>query len=171
MLPVTVAHAASMVKLLNDRETFRYLDQEPPTLAYLERYYGLLETGLSPSGTEAWLTWICQLNSTDEPVGYIQATIRAAEEPKTSSIGYVFGADYRRRGYAREAVHAMLHVVFRDYGVERVQVEMDARNLASIALAESLGFHYVRTVIGAATVRGELVDEHEYVLSNDAYSR
>jgi [ribosomal protein S5]-alanine N-acetyltransferase len=162
--PVFEADAPTMLTLLGEPELFRYLEQEPPTLAYLTRQYRLLESGVSPNGTEAWLTWICTLESSHQAIGYVQATVR----PTSCSIAYVFGSDYQRRGYAREAVLAMLGILFQHYGVSQVQAEIDTRNAASIALAKSLHFRHVRTVVVVQT-SGATIDEHEYALSRDDF--
>jgi [ribosomal protein S5]-alanine N-acetyltransferase len=163
--PVHRRHAEPMVRLLNDEATVRFLFEEPPTLAYLERQYELLETGLSPNGHERWLTWILHLKDTMTPIGFVQATVRE----KDASIAYVLGSAYWRRGFAKEAVLGMLNLSFRRYGIDEAQVEMDVRNTASIALAESLGFKRVAVHEAAGVFHGESVDEYEYRISRAAF--
>jgi ribosomal-protein-alanine N-acetyltransferase len=161
MTPVRAAHAQRMVELLSAPELYLYQDGEPPALAYLERQYQLLESGVSPDGSQVWLTWICSLHATQQPIGYIQATIH----DHWFSIGYVFGTAFQRQGYAREAVGAMLAVVFAKYPVEFAQAEMDTRNVASWRLAEALGFQRARRVPNVTRIHGDPIDEYEYTLS------
>ncbi|SNT40231.1 Acetyltransferase (GNAT) domain-containing protein [Rhodococcoides kyotonense] len=72
-------------------------------------------------------------------VGNIAAWFAAGRE-RTVELGWVFAADARGRGYATEAMRALLDdVVFVVPEVHRVIAEMDGRNTASAALAERLG--------------------------------
>jgi RimJ/RimL family protein N-acetyltransferase len=57
-------------------------------------------------------------------------------------IGYHVLAEWRRRGYAREAVLALTDWAAGTGRVDLVMAAISPRNLASIGLAESLGFVY-----------------------------
>jgi [ribosomal protein S5]-alanine N-acetyltransferase len=158
--PVEPRHAAAMAELLADPRIHRFLHSDPPTRADLERQYGYLTSGKSPDGAEHWLTWILlPRNGGQDPVGFVQATIR---EPKLATIAYVLGPAYWRLGLAREAITAMLDMVFRRYNVQCAVAEMDTRNEASIRFAESLGFRHVDTVFDVASFKGSTSHEHVY---------
>jgi RimJ/RimL family protein N-acetyltransferase len=169
--PVEPRHAAAMTALLADPRIHRFLPSDPPTQAYLERQYGCLTGGRSPDGSEYWLTWILlprdgQDDGEQNPVGYVQATVR---EPETVTIAYVIGPAHWRRGLAREATAAMLDTVFARYDVRCAVAEMDTRNEASIRLAEALGFRRVDTVFDAASVKGATSREHVYHLTREEW--
>jgi [ribosomal protein S5]-alanine N-acetyltransferase len=174
--PVEPRHAAAMAELLADPRIHRFLPGDPPTCAYLERQYGYLTSGKSPDGTEHWLTWILlprngeQDDGGQEPVGYVQATIKTINEPEVVTIAYVIGPAHWRRGLAREAIAAMLDTVFARYGVRCAVAEMDTRNEASIRIAESLGFRRVDTVFDAASFKGSTSHEHVYHLTRAEWS-
>jgi RimJ/RimL family protein N-acetyltransferase len=55
-------------------------------------------------------------------------------------IGYVLGRSYWRKGYAREALSALLLQLISDSGIRRVEAEVNPDNIASNALLVSLGF-------------------------------
>lgn len=59
---------------------------------------------------------------------------------KRAEIGYELHPDHWRQGYAREAVSAVLSFGFRDLGFVRVGAVVFARNEASQALLQGLGF-------------------------------
>jgi RimJ/RimL family protein N-acetyltransferase len=165
--PVEPRHAAAMAELLADRRIHRFLPSGPPARADLEWQYGCLTSGRSPDGGEYWLTWILvPRNGSDDPVGFLQATIR---EPETVTIAYVIGPAYWRQGLALEATAAMLDMVFARYDVRCAVAEMDTRNEASIRLAESLGFQRVDTVFDAASLKGETSHEHVYRLTRQEW--
>lgn len=156
-----------MVVVLQEPSIYRFLSEEPPTLAQLERHYDYLSGGQSPDGKEAWLTWILMSEDSPAPLGFLQATVK---EPERVHIAYVLSPSHWRRGYGREAVSALLDVVFERYRVERAIAEMDTRNKASIALVESLGFRYLETVHDAAELDGSASHEHVYELTPAAWA-
>lgn len=70
----------------------------------------------------------------DLGVRFLEAGSRQVE------LGFTIAPGHQRRGLAREAMMAMLGHLFEDCGKHRVILRMDARNVAAIALATSLGF-------------------------------
>lgn len=61
-------------------------------------------------------------------------------------LGYWVNATEVRRGFAVEAISAMLRVAFDVDRVERVDLRIDTRNLASMAVARRLAFHHEGTL-------------------------
>jgi RimJ/RimL family protein N-acetyltransferase len=55
-------------------------------------------------------------------------------------MGYTVFADYRRRGYASEAITVLAGWAKVEHGVENIVISVDADNRPSLALAEKLGF-------------------------------
>lgn len=160
--PVQKRHAAEMARVLNDPTIYRFLEDDPPGVEHLQRQYAFLSEGKSPDGKEHWLTWILRpLEDMSDPVGFIQATIKESE---SVTVAYVLAPPHWGKGYAREAVAAMLDTVFERYRVREAIAEMDTRNAASIALAESLGFRRQRTVRDVAEFKGSTSHEHVYTL-------
>lgn len=122
---------------MSDRRLYEHVDQQPPASAgELEVRYRAWLRGTSPDGTERWLNWAARLRGAETYVGWFQATVRA---DRTAEIAYVVFAGEQRRGYAREATAAVIGHLVRDHRVEKVYAMVDPRNIASIALATSLG--------------------------------
>lgn len=75
-------------------------------------------------------------------------------------------APHRGRGYAREAVQAMLDIAFDDLprglGLHRVVAMIEPGNLPSLSLARRLGFRRVEGVTTSGPVRGSLVPLNVY---------
>jgi RimJ/RimL family protein N-acetyltransferase len=55
-------------------------------------------------------------------------------------VGYTIEADYRRRGYALEAVEALFGWATREHGIRRFIASIAPTNSASLGLARKLGF-------------------------------
>ncbi len=161
--PVCEHHAARMVAVLRDPAIYRFLEGGPPSLAQLTRYYRFLAGGVSPDRTERWLTWIVIDSDTERPLGYTQATILA---DATALVAYVLAPPFWGRGYAREAVSALLDLLLSTLRVRRAVAEIDVRHRASIALVERLGFE--RTEL-AKTTPGH--SELRFVLEDASWPR
>jgi ribosomal-protein-alanine N-acetyltransferase len=66
----------------------------------------------------------------------------ARHEPKAVEVGYTIFPDHRGRGYATEAVRALLGWARRE-GIDHFIASIAPDNAASIALAQRLGFREV----------------------------
>ena len=55
-------------------------------------------------------------------------------------IGYILHPDYWRRGFATEAVQAVIAHGFETLGLDRITADVDPDNAASLAMLIKLGF-------------------------------
>jgi RimJ/RimL family protein N-acetyltransferase len=62
-----------------------------------------------------------------------------SEKDRCGEIGYVFHPDHGGHGYATEAAHAVLRLAFDEMDLHRMIARIDARNTASLQLAQRLG--------------------------------
>ena len=63
-------------------------------------------------------------------------------ERRVAEVGWVLDPDHGGRGFATEAVRAVLDLAFDHYGVHRVAAQMDGRNTASAKLARNAGMRH-----------------------------
>jgi RimJ/RimL family protein N-acetyltransferase len=136
--PLEESHAGLMFDGLGDPELYRYLDGGPPIdrESLLDRYRRLAQRR-SPDGEEVWLNWIVFLAGVAAPIGFVQATISADEE---ADIAYLLLASARNKGYAAEAVTAMLEWIASSHGVRRFVATVAPGNIHSITLLHRLEF-------------------------------
>jgi RimJ/RimL family protein N-acetyltransferase len=59
---------------------------------------------------------------------------------RRAEIGYILGRAYWGKGYATEALTALIEYVFQTFSLHRIEADVDPRNAASIRLLERLGF-------------------------------
>lgn len=71
-------------------------------------------------------------------IGEASAFVQSAASAQME-IGWVFHPAMHGRGYATEAVEALLRLCFETLGAHRVMAKLDPRNEASARLCESLG--------------------------------
>jgi len=138
--PLRVDHAAVLFPVLQAAKIYAFLDHGPPeSLQALTQRYEFMLNPASPPAGERWLNW-CVIAHGEAPAtaGTVQATI---DEPnQAAEVAWVLGPEFWGQGIASRAVDSMFRELATTYGVEHVVAQVDPRNLASIALAERLGF-------------------------------
>lgn len=100
----------------------------------------------SDPALEPWLTRALVLREEARMVGYAGFHTRPGEPYLEAwarggvELGYSVFARDRRRGFAREAVAALLDWAEREHGIQRFVVSIAPTNVASKALAARFGF-------------------------------
>ena len=134
LVRVTREHADPLFSVLSDPALYTFTGGEPPrSAAALGEWFSLLETGLSPDGSEQWLTWVVQLQECATPIGYVQATVRGTE----AEISWLIGSRWQGNGYAQEAMTALLELLGKS-PVEEVVAHINPRHKVSQQIARRL---------------------------------
>ncbi|HYN75791.1 MAG TPA: GNAT family N-acetyltransferase [Candidatus Limnocylindria bacterium] len=155
--PIVAAHAPLLFDLWQDPAVFRYVPQDPPeSLAWLSERYRKLETRQPPEGDEAWLQWAVRFSAEPTYVGVVEATV---VPHGASPVAWMFGSAWWRQGLASEAMTRVLAQLADAWGVADVYVEIDERNVPSLALAHRLGFEEFARVEDADHFKGETSHE------------
>jgi RimJ/RimL family protein N-acetyltransferase len=71
--------------------------------------------------------------------------------PEGPELGYAVGPAHRGQGLAARAVRVMAAYAFEQLGAEKVILELEAENAASVAVATKAGF----TLLDVPLIRGE----------------
>lgn len=88
---------------------------------------------------------------------------------QTIEIGYVFNAHFGGKGYAFEAVSAMVNYLFDNHDIHRLYANMDARNFASKKICEKLNMRQEAHFIQDFWNKGEWTDSLIFGLLRDEY--
>ena len=100
---------------------------------------------------ELWVLRAIGLHETRTMIGHIGFhTLPGAEylkpyAPDSVEFGYSIFPNYRRMGYASEAVRAIMDWATREHGVTHFIVSISPTNEPSLRLAQKFGFHRVGT--------------------------
>lgn len=81
---------------------------------------------------------------------------------QTVEIGFVFNQNFSGEGYAKESVKAVLRELFEKYGIHRIQANLDARNISSAKLCNSVGMRQEAHFIQDYWNKGEWTDSYVY---------
>lgn len=91
--------------------------------------------------------------------------------PRVGHFGYglVISKEYRRKGYASEAVLLLLRYFFQELRYQKVTIQVASFNEDSIGLHEHLGFQLEGRIRRAGFTKGQYVDELNYGLTVEEF--
>lgn len=108
-------------------------------------------------GTVGRHEWLIRLLRESRPIGWV--SVRTSQEnPFSGELGYTILRKYRRKGYATEAVQALIEASFNAEILDKITAYCVPENTASRVLLKQLGLSEMRILPGAAVVRGRTVD-------------
>jgi len=87
-----------------------------------------------------------------------------SREHQVAELGYLLPARHQGRGFAIEASVAILEMAFAELGFHRVIARIEARNEASVALAERLGMRREAHFVENEWIKGEWQSEVVYAI-------
>jgi len=161
LYPLRVEHAGRMFEGLSDARSYAFIPEMPPvSVSALAERYRFMEGQFSPDCQEVWLNWVIASASESKLYGYVQFTITPDE--RHAFVAYLVFPHYQRQGIAAEAVAAAMEQVVASFELDEIVAAIDTRNVASIALVESLGFVLTRFVEHADEFKGSVSDEFHY---------
>jgi RimJ/RimL family protein N-acetyltransferase len=134
--PLLAAHAVEMFDVLSDPAIYEFEHQPPASVDALHRRFSLLESRVSPDGTEQWLNWVVRLPG-GELAGYLQATVL---DQGRAYVAYELASRFWRRGIATAALGAVLVELASHYSVHEAFAVLKAANYRSRGLLTKLGF-------------------------------
>ena len=87
-----------------------------------------------------------------------------------AEVGYIFHPDFAGKGYATEAVAAMLGLGFEALGCHRIFARLDALNAGSVGVVERLGLRREAHLIQNDRFNGVWGDEYIYAMLGSEWS-
>jgi len=83
-------------------------------------------------------------------------------EPRIVEIGFTLSPKHQGKGYAREAVCALMDYLLHSLGKHKVIAFTDVRNNKSIAVLERVGMRREGHLLQNYMSKGQWVDEYQY---------
>lgn len=161
--PVTVDNAVALWRVMQSGQLRQY--QDVPKLSqdeFIRRVGGRPQkfNGRAVGRFE----WLLFAGSTGSPIGWVSLRV-ADHESSVAEIGYSLIVGARGKGYAAEAVRAIVEVAFDDGEMARIDACCVPENLASRRVLQHIGFIQLKIQPNGAVVRGRPVDVCLYALS------
>ncbi len=136
--PFVAEDAAGLTARRNDPAVAEYQNW---TLPYSLEKANTLVSGLidvdGPQDEQWWMAVVC-----DPATGvvYGDLALHLTQRGRSAEVGYTFASEYWGRGYATEALAALVGYLFDTLGVTRVSGTLHPENIASAMVLERTGF-------------------------------
>lgn len=104
-----------------------------------------------------WFQYAVELKAGKRLIGDVGVHLH--ENLMQAELGFTLAAEHQGRGYAAEAVWAVLHDLFMLRGLRRVSAECDERNEASARLLQRVGFQLEGRRPAFTWLKGEWTDD------------
>jgi aminoglycoside 6'-N-acetyltransferase len=152
----------------SDPDVARYQGWGTPfTVEQARRFIAELD-GTHPDTPAQWF----QFAVTDGASGQLLGDVAAGTDggdPRLAVVGFTIARAHQGRGYATEALTALLDHLFLHRGKHRVSATVDTRNAASVALLERVGMRREAHHLQNAWWDGEWTDEYVYAVLADGW--
>lgn len=167
--PVDPRNARVLWALLNGPDLRKYQDIPRLPVEEFERQVRARPRALRAHATGRF-EWIIYAGEPAAAVGWISLRVndRAAV---LGEVGYSLTEQARGRGYATEALSALVDETFASSELQEVQACCVPENVPSRSVLERSGFHEERTIPGGAVIRGRHVDVVLYRLHRAEWQR
>ena len=131
-----------LVRLINDWEVARWVSNVPHPYADADGRTWIAAVQQEHAAGRP-RRFAIALKDTDRIIGGIGLDGDPGDDTAEPALGYWLGQPYWRRGYAREAVAALLDYGFRTLGIETIRAYTDPANAASQKVLRHCGLDYV----------------------------
>ncbi len=168
---VLTAGEESMAPLVLDyfsrnREDFarwdRHYGDEFYTLDYQEQALAAEQKLFLRSSGVRYYTFL--KDEPDHIIGNVSFSYLTEDGGHRCALGYRTDADYRRQGYAYEAISFLLPLIRENYGVKRIEADVLPENIPSLMLIEKLGFEFEGIARKSHSIAGVERDHRRYSL-------
>lgn len=161
--PITEPDVPAMTVYRGDPEVCRYLPFTPQTTDDIRQRMGHMFGSTSLEGERGGVPVGIFRRDDGDLIGDL-VLFHLDRTNGNVEIGWVIRPDVAGRGYATEAVRALLGAAFGTYGVRRVVARIDAENLASARLAERVGMRREAHLVENEWYNGRWGDELDYAI-------
>lgn len=134
--PLSLFDSEALFPVFSDADTMRYWAHGP--VETLDGMRESLKYNLAAEGEPPNAFAICETES-GPALGWVSLY---AFSHGNAGAGYILGEAARGKGYAREAMTALLDHAFGERRLHRIYLDIDPENSASIRLAQSMGFRW-----------------------------
>ena len=134
LVPLRPADADEMVGVLADPRLYSFIGGGPPDLESLRARYARQAAGQATDGVQEWHNWIVRLRPDATAIGFVQATI----VDSVANIAWLIGVPWQDRGFAVEAVRALVSWLDRR-GIRTVVAHIRPDHHASGSVAARAG--------------------------------
>jgi aminoglycoside 6'-N-acetyltransferase len=140
----------------SDVDVARYQSWVAPVTVEQARW-SVASMAVADPGEPGWFQYAVERTEDHALIGDVGVNLHGNR--LQAEIGFTLATAYQGRGYASEAVRAVLDRLFQVQRLHRVSAECDARNTASARLLERVGFRSEGLRPQFTWIKGEWTDD------------
>ena len=153
--------AKDIFRYASDPEVARYVLWEPHrSLSETKSFVRYLRSRIRAGYPSSWVVTLRETGAVIGTIGFIWYS----EENRSAELGYSYSREYWNRGYATQALQAVIDSVFLSIPVNRLEAQHDVRNPASGRVMEKCGLRKEGILRNRILNKGEYVDAALYAL-------
>lgn len=162
------ADTSAIYDICRRPESARYVEwTEHQNIGETRAYVNWIVDGY---GKQRSTTWVIELLPEKKVIGTC-CFLNIDSYYKTAEIGYCLSSAYWGRGYATEAVWALLWYGFREIGFARIQARVMTENFRSAAVLERIGFEKEGLLKNAVYCKNQAHNIYLYAMTDGMYRK
>ena len=155
--PIHIEDRIDIFKYRSDAETNKYQGWIPESIEDI--YAFIIKNPVVFNTPDTWFQLTVILAETNEIIGDIGVHFVGEEQ---CELGCTLSKNVHNKGYASEALRAIINVLFAKLNKHRITASIDPRNSASLKLFERLNFRKEAHFKQSIFLNGEWVDDVIY---------
>lgn len=168
LVPVDTGNARDLWRVLQQPNLREFQDIPRVSVEEFERQVRARPTSLS-AGATGRFEWLIRERQTGTHIGWLSLRINDRTRDH-AELGYSLVTPARHKGYATEALSALVDDVFADADLGELHACTVPENIASRKVLERVGFIESRLLHGGALVRNRRVDIFLYIFTRAQFT-
>ena len=153
--------AKDIFRYASDGDVARYVLWDPHrSLSETRRFVRDLRERIRAGCPSSWVVTLRETGTVIGTIGFVWYS----SENRSAELGYSFARAYWNKGYATQALRAVVGSVFGSIPVNRLEAQHDVRNPASGRVMQKCGFLQEGILRSRIVNKGEFVDVALYAL-------
>jgi len=167
--PVDVRNARELWEVLNAPDLRKFQDIPRVRAEEFERQVRTRPKSLRP-GVIGRFEWLLRAHDGGAAIGWISLRVND-RTPRVGEVGYSLLQEARGKGYATEALRAVIDEAFIAAELDEVQACIVPDNAASRKVLDRTGFREERLLRSGAVIRGRHVDVLLFTIARGSWDR
>ena len=159
--PISLDDMELIFEYRRDKETNKYQGWIPETLDDVEVFIEKVSKKIDEP--ETWFQFVIIEKESQKLIGDLGVHFIGSENKQTE-IGCTLDKHFQNKGYATEALNALIDYLFNTLNKHRIIASIDPGNKGSIRLVERIGFRKEAHFVESLFVNGDWVDDLIYAI-------
>ncbi|WP_017733218.1 GNAT family N-acetyltransferase [Nafulsella turpanensis] len=167
--PLQIADSQALLAYRSNPAVGGFLTWKPKNLEEVEEYIRTANS-ITPNTPETWYQLGIRLKDSGLLIGDMGVHFFGPQNQQTE-LGYAIALEHQRKGYASEAIKAVIDFLFGIYRKHRITASADPGNKASIQLLQKLGMRQEAHHIKSFWIDGEWTDDIVFAILREEWAQ